>query len=121
MGKARGNRFCTCTSLPSAWGNRFCACTRQLNTCGNRFCAWTKPLNACGKQEDSWDDHAELLLTGGACIDTLYCIQGRYMTTDKKPESLGPFEQLVLTAVVALRDRAYGVPIPAPGSEPAGR
>jgi len=43
------------------------------------------------------------------------------MTTDKKPESLGPFEQLVLTAVVALRDRAYGVPIHAKVSELAER
>ena len=42
------------------------------------------------------------------------------MTTPRS-ESLGPFEQLVLTAVVTLRDRAYGVPIHAKVSELAER
>ena len=43
------------------------------------------------------------------------------MTTPKKSDTLGPFEQLVLTAVVTLRERAYGVPIHAKVSELAER
>jgi DNA-binding PadR family transcriptional regulator len=42
------------------------------------------------------------------------------MTTGKT-DGLGPFEQLVLTAVVTLGDRAYGVPIHATVSELAGK
>ena len=39
----------------------------------------------------------------------------------RKTDALGPFEQLVLTAVVTLRDQAYGVPIHAKVSELADK
>jgi len=39
----------------------------------------------------------------------------------KKTDTLGPFEQLVLTAVLTLREQAYGVPIHAKVSEMAGK
>lgn len=42
-------------------------------------------------------------------------------TETKKPDLIGPFEQLVLTAIVALGERGYGMAIHAKVSELANR
>jgi len=50
-----------------------------------------------------------------------YGAQAMPKTEIAKPDTLGQFEQLVLTAVMTLRDGAYGVPIHSKVSEMAER